>query len=48
MGFGSFLGQNILFGGGSRVFLNFWEWSEGLGAKDMALAKCGIFSGIFG
>jgi hypothetical protein len=33
---------------GSRVFLKFWEWSEGLGAKHRALAKCGNFGGIFG
>jgi hypothetical protein len=32
---------------GSGVFLKFWEWLEGLGAKDRALAKCGDFSGIF-
>jgi hypothetical protein len=28
--------------------LKFWEWSEGLGAKDRALTKCGNFSGILG
>jgi hypothetical protein len=33
---------------GFGVFLIFWEWLEGLGAKDRALAKCGNFSGIFG
>jgi hypothetical protein len=30
----------IVFQEGSRVFfLKFWEWSEGPGAKDRALAK---------
>jgi hypothetical protein len=33
---------------GSRIFLKFWEWLEGLGAKDKALAKCGNFLRIFG
>jgi hypothetical protein len=33
---------------GSGVFLKFWEWLEGLGAKDRALVKCVDFSGIFG
>jgi hypothetical protein len=31
---------------GSGVFLKFWEWLEGLGAKDRALAKCGNLLGI--
>jgi hypothetical protein len=42
------LGAKWSFQEGSRVFLKFQEWLEGLGAKDMALAKCGNFSGIFG
>jgi hypothetical protein len=42
------LGAKQSFWEGSRVFLKFWEWSEGLDAKDRALAKCNKFSGIFG
>jgi hypothetical protein len=42
------LGAKWSFQEGSGVFLKFWEWSEGLGAKDRALAKCGNFLGIFG
>jgi hypothetical protein len=41
------LGAKWSFQEGSRVFLKFWEWLEGLGAKDRALAKCGNFSVIF-
>jgi hypothetical protein len=33
---------------GSGVFLKFWEWLEGLRAKDRALAKCGKFLGFLG
>jgi hypothetical protein len=42
------LGAKWSFQEGSRVFLKFWEWMEGLGAKGRTLAKCGIFSGILG
>jgi hypothetical protein len=48
MGFGSFEGQNGLFRRVLDFFLKFWEWLEGLGTKDRALAKCGNFSGILG
>jgi hypothetical protein len=41
------LGAKRSFQEGSRGFLKFWEWLEGLGAKDRALAKCGNFLGIF-
>jgi hypothetical protein len=37
----------MVFSGGFWGFLKFWEWLEGLGTKDRALAKCGKFSGIF-
>jgi hypothetical protein len=37
----------MVFSGGFWGFLKFCEWLEGLGAKDRALAKCGIFLGIF-
>jgi hypothetical protein len=40
MGFGSFQGQNGLFRKVPGFFLKFWEWLEGLGAKDGALATC--------
>jgi hypothetical protein len=38
----------LSFQDGSGVFLKFWKWLEGLGAKDRALAKCGNFWGILG
>jgi hypothetical protein len=47
MGFGSFLGQNGLFKRVLGFFLKFWEWLEGLGAKDRALMKCVNFLRIF-
>jgi hypothetical protein len=37
----------MVFSGGLWIFLKFWEWLEGLGTKDRALAKCGNFLGIF-
>jgi hypothetical protein len=43
----AFMGKTV-FSGGLWGFLKFWEWLEGLGAKDRALAKCGNFLGIFG
>jgi hypothetical protein len=42
------LGAKRSFQKGSGVFLKFWECLEGLGTKDMALAKCGNFSRMFG
>jgi hypothetical protein len=42
------LGAKWSFYEGSGLFLKFWEWLEGLGAKDMALAKCGNFQGFLG
>jgi hypothetical protein len=42
------LGAKWSFHEGSGGFLKFWEWLEDLGAKDMALAKCENFLGIFG
>jgi hypothetical protein len=38
----------MVFLGGIWGFLKFWEWLEGLGAKDRALDKCWNFLGIFG
>jgi hypothetical protein len=46
--FKAFWGQNSLFRRVLGFFLKFWKWSEDLGTKDRALAKCGIFSGILG
>jgi hypothetical protein len=42
------LGAKWSFQEGSGVFLKFWEWLEGLGAKDRAFVKCGNISRIFG
>jgi hypothetical protein len=42
------LGAKWSFHEGSGIFLKFWEWLEGLGTKDRALAKCRNFWGIFG
>jgi hypothetical protein len=42
------LGAKWSFQEGSGVLLKFWEWLEGLGAKDRALAKCENFLGILG
>jgi hypothetical protein len=38
----------MVFSEGFWVFLKFWEWLQGLGAKDRALVKCVDFPGIFG
>jgi hypothetical protein len=36
----------MVFSRGFWVFLKFWEWLEGLGTKNRALAKCKKNQGI--
>jgi hypothetical protein len=43
----AFWGKTV-FLGGSRVFLEFMEWLEGLGAKDRGSCKIWGFAWIFG
>jgi hypothetical protein len=46
MGFGSFQGQNGIFQEVLGAIIEFLEWLEGLGAKEMSLVKLGDFQGF--